>query len=132
MRVTFGQPGITSDIEVVDEEGVALVNRFPGNGGITRAQASAAKRFGLGAVSFGSNQFTLGRVTPKIGAAGMEEGARQDTKRVNELSGLAALESSARKLQEQLLEILFRLRRVPQPRVSSRSRQRTPFFVLNN
>jgi len=132
MRVTFGQPGITSDVEMVDEECVALVNRFPCDGGISRPKASTAKRFGLVDVGFGSNQFTVRGVTPEIGAAGMEEGARQDTKRLNELAGLAALESSAGKLQEQLLEILFRLRRVPQPRVSSGSRQRTPFLMLNN
>jgi len=132
MRMTFGQPGITSDVEMVDEERVALVNRFPGDRGITRPKASTTKRFGLVAVGFGSNQFIVGRVTPEIGAAGMKEGARQGTKRPNELAGLAALESSARKLQEQLLEILFRLRRVPQPRVSSGSCQRTPFVTLNS
>jgi hypothetical protein len=108
------------------------VNRFHGDRGITRPKASTTKRFGLVAVGLGSNQFTVGGATPEIGAAGMEEGARQGTKRLNELAGLAALESSAGKLQEQLLEILFRLRRVPQPRVSSGSRQRTPFLMLNN
>ena len=117
---------------MVDEERVALVNRFRGNGGLTRPLASATKRFCLLSVRFGSNQFAVRGLTPEIGTAGMEEGTRQGTKRPNELAGLAALESSAGKLQEQLLEILFRLRRVPQPRVSSGSRQRTPFFMLNN
>jgi predicted methyltransferase len=60
MRVTFSQPGITSDIEVADEERVPLVNRFHGDGWFTRALAQAAKRFGLVAVGFGSNQFTVG------------------------------------------------------------------------
>lgn len=132
MRVALCQPGITSNVEVVDEERVALVNRFQGNRRVTRPLASTAKRFGIVSVRFGSDQFTVGGITPKIGAAGMEEGASAGAERQSELAGLDALESSARKLQEQLLKILFRLRRVPRPRVSSGSRQRTPFFMLNN
>ncbi len=60
MSVTFGQPWITSDVEMVDEEGVALVNRFPGDGGFTRPKAPTAKRFRLVPVGFGSDQFTVG------------------------------------------------------------------------
>jgi len=50
------------------------------------------------AVGFGSDEFTVRGVTPEIGAAGMEESAREGAERQDELAGFAALESSAGKL----------------------------------
>jgi len=61
----------------------------------------------------------------------MEKSASKGAERQDELAGITALESSAGKLQKKLLEILLRLRRVLQPRVSCESFQCTPFFVLN-
>ena len=75
MRLTFSQPGITSGVEVVEEEGATLVNRFDRDGWVPGALAHATKGLSMFAVGFGSNQFTVGGVTPKIGTAGMEEGA---------------------------------------------------------
>jgi hypothetical protein len=61
----------------------------------------------------------------------MEEGASEGAERQDEMAGLAALESSAGKPQQKLLEILLRLRPVPQFRISHETCQHPPFFVLN-
>src|ERR1035437_4011003 len=119
MRVGFRQPWIMSSIEPVGEERATLANRFHRDGWIADALAHALKRLRLFAVGFGSNQFTLRRATPKIGAAGMEEGASEGAERQDEMAGLAALES------------LLRLRPVPQFRISHETCQHPPFFVLN-
>jgi hypothetical protein len=45
------------------------------------------------AVGFRSYEFTVWGTTPKVGTAGVEEGAREGTKRQEELAGIAALKS---------------------------------------
>jgi len=45
------------------------------------------------AVGLGSDEFTVGGATPKVGAAGMEEGAGEGAERKDELAGIAALKS---------------------------------------
>jgi hypothetical protein len=60
---------------MIDEKGTTLLDRIHGNRRITGAPADAAK--GLHAVSIGlcSDQLTVDRATPKVGSAGLEEGA---------------------------------------------------------
>jgi hypothetical protein len=118
VRVAFGQPRVTGDVDVVEEEGAMPLNRFNGDGWITGAQAHATKGLGLVAVGFGSDELTVGGATPKVGAAGMEEGASEGGEGQDELAGIAALESGPGKLQEKLLESLVRLRRVAGTRIS--------------
>jgi hypothetical protein len=97
---------------VIDEKGAPLLHRIHGDRRITGAPADAEKGVGLIGVGFGSDEFAVGRATPKVGAAGMEEGAGEGAERSDELAGIAALKSGAGKLQEKLLEGLVRLRRV--------------------
>ncbi len=70
------------------------------------------------AVGFRSYEFTVWGTTPKVGTAGVEEGAREGTKRQEELAGIAALKSGPGKFQEKLLESRVRLRRVAGTRIS--------------
>ena len=97
MRVAFGQPWVTGDVDVVEEEGATPLNRFNTDGWITGAHAS--KTLGMVAVGFSSDEFTVGIATPKVGAAGMEEGAGEGAEGQDELAGIAALESGPGKLQ---------------------------------
>jgi len=112
---------------VIDEKGPTLLNRIHGDGCVTGTPADATEGLGLVGVSFGSDKFTIGRVTPKVSAAGTEEGASQGAERPDELAGIAALKSSPGKLQEKLLESFLRLRRVRGPRISGMGRQCAPF-----
>jgi len=127
MRVALGKPGVTGDVDVVEEEGATTPNRFHGDGWIPGAQAYATKGLSLVAVGFGSDELTVGGATPKVGAAGMEEGASEGAEGQDELAGIAALKSGPGKLQEKLLESLLRLRRVPWLRISGVGFQRAPF-----
>ena len=86
----------------------------------------AAKGLGLVAIGFGADELAVGGAAPKVGAAGLEEGAREGAERADKLAGIAALKSGPGKLQEQLLESLVRLRRVLGARISSRSYQCAP------
>jgi hypothetical protein len=130
MRVAFGQPGVMGDGNVVEEEGATPLNRFNSDGWgdrwITSAQAQATKGLGVVAVGFGSDELTVGGATPKVGAAGMEEGASEGAEGQDELAGIAALESGPGKLLEKLLENLLRLRRFAGPRISCVGCQCTP------
>jgi hypothetical protein len=94
---------------VIDEKGATLLHRIHGDGRIAGAPADAKKGVGLIGGGFGSDEFAVGRATPKVGAAGMEEGAGEGAERSDELAGIAALKSGAGKLQEKLLEGLVRL-----------------------
>jgi hypothetical protein len=116
MRVAFGQPGVTGDVDVVEEEGATPLNRFNGDGWTTGAHVT--KTLGMVAVGFGSDELTVGGTTPKVGAAGMEEGAGEGAEGQDELAGIAALESGPGKIAEKLLEGLLRLRRFVGPRIS--------------
>jgi hypothetical protein len=127
MRVALGKPGVTGDVDMVEEEGATTPNRFHGDGWIPGAQAHATKGLSLVAVGFGSDELTVGGATPKVGAAGMEEGASKGAEGQDELAGIAALKSGPGKLQEKLLESLLRLRRVPWLRISGVGFQRAPF-----
>ncbi len=93
MRVAFHQPGVTGDVDVAEEKGATPLHRLDGEGWITGAQAQATKGLGMVAVGFGSEEFTVGGATPKVGAAGMEEGAGESAEREDELAGIAALKS---------------------------------------
>jgi len=112
---------------VVDEKRATLLNRIHGDGCITGAPADATKGLRPVSVGFGSHKFTGGRVTPKVSAAGMEEGASQGAEGPDELAGIAALKGGPGKLQEKLLESLLRLRRVLGPRISGIGCQCAPF-----
>jgi hypothetical protein len=85
----------------------------------------------LVAVGFGSDEFAIGGATPKIGAAGMEEGASEGAEGPDELAGIAALESGPGKLQEKLLEGLVRLRLVAGTRISGVGCQWAPIAELS-
>ncbi len=128
MGVTGACPGITSDVEAIDEEGAALLNRLNGDGRIAGPPPDTTKGLGLVAfcVRLGSDELAVGGTTPIVGAAGVKEGASEDAKGPNELARIAALKSGPGKLQEKLLERLVRLRRVAGPRISAVSCQRTP------
>jgi hypothetical protein len=131
MRAGLRQPRVASDVDVVQEDWATFLNRFNGDGWrnrwITGAQARAAKRFGLIAVGFGASKLAVGGTIPKVGAAGMEEGASEDAERPDEMAGIAALESGLGKLQKKFLESLVRLRRVSAPRISTVNCQYAPF-----
>jgi len=94
------------------------VNCLKGEGYIAGTQAHATKALGLVALGFGSDEFPVEGAAPKIGAAGMEEGASEGAEGPDELAGIAALKSGPGKLQEKLLEGLVRLRRVAGLRIS--------------
>src|SRR5208282_2973728 len=116
---------------VVEEERATFLHRFNGDRGrdgcITEPQPRATKRLGMIAFSFGSGQLAIGGVIPKVGAAGMEKGARQHAERPDEMAGIAALKSGPGKLLKKFLESLLRLRRVPGPRISAVNCQSAPF-----
>ena len=131
MRSVFGQPAVTGGVDVVEEERATPLNRLHGDGwGIGRicgAQANTTKGLGLIAIGFGTDKLTVGGVAPKIGAAGMEEGASEGAEGTDELAGIAALKDGPGKLEEKLLKGLVRLRRVFGLRISARDYQCTPF-----
>jgi len=104
------------------------LNRIHGDGCIADSPSDATKGLGLAAfgIGFGSDQLTVSGATPIVGAAGLEERAREDAKRPDELAGIAALKSGPGKLQEKLLERLVRLRRIAGPRISGVGCQRAP------
>jgi hypothetical protein len=116
---------------VVEEERATPLNRLHGDGwGIGRicgAQANTTKGLGLIAIGFGTDKLTVGGVAPKIGAAGMEEGASEGAEGTDELAGIAALKDGPGKLEEKLLKSLVRLRRVSGLRISVRGCQCAPF-----
>jgi len=131
VRAAFGQPGVTSDVDVVEEERATFLYRFNGDGRgdgwITGAQAGTTKRLGMIALGFGSGELTVGGATPKVDVAGMEEGASEGAERPDEMAGIAALKSGPGKLQKKLLESVLRLRRVSGSRISGVNCQCAPF-----
>jgi len=104
---------------MIDEKGTTLPNRIHSDRCITGSPADAAKGLALVGVGLGSDQLTVGGPTPKVGAAGMEEGASEGAEGPDEVAGIGALKGGAGKLQEKLLEGLVRLRRVARARFSS-------------
>ena len=104
---------------MIDEEGAALLNRIHGDGCVTGAPADAAKGLHAVSIGLGSDKLTVGRATPKVGSAGLEEGASQGAKGSDQLAGIGALKSGPGKLQEKLLECLVRLRRIARTRFSA-------------
>ena len=86
----------------------------------------ATKGLGLVAIGFGPDELAVGGAAPKVGAAGVEEGASEGAEGPDKLAGIAALKSGPGKLQEQLLESLVRLRRVLGSRISSMGCQCAP------
>ncbi|MBZ5663850.1 MAG: hypothetical protein LAO30_04545 [Acidobacteriia bacterium] len=118
MRVARGQPRITDSVEAMDEKGAALLRRLHGNGRIPGAPFEATKGRSVVRIGFGSDQFSVGRATPEISAAGLEEGAGKRAKGPDELRGIAVMKSGSGKFKEKLLERLVRLRRVDRSRVS--------------
>ena len=113
---------------MIDEEGAALLNRIHGDGCVAGAPADAAKGLDVVGVGFGSDELTVGRATPKVSAAGMEEAASKRTERSDELARIAALKCGPRKLQKKPLKSLVRLRRVARTRISSVGCQCAPIF----
>ena len=69
-------------------------------------------------VGFRSDELTVGGATPKVGSAGLKEGASKDAEGPDELARIAALKSGPGKLQKKLLERLVRLRRIARTRFS--------------
>jgi len=125
--LVFRQPAVTGGVDVVEEDGATPLNRLHGDGWITGAQVKPTKGLGLVAIGFGPDELTVGGAAPKIGAAGMEEGASAGAEGSDELAAIAALKSGPGKLQEKLLKGLVRLRRVSGLRVSARGCQCAPF-----
>jgi hypothetical protein len=121
MRVAFGQPRVTRHVEMIDEKGTTLLDRIHGDRRITGAPADAAKGLGLVGVGVGlcSDELTVRGATPKVGSAGLEEGASKGAKGPDQLAGIGALKSGPGKLQEKLLERLVRLRRIARTRFSA-------------
>ena len=111
---------------MIDEKGTTLLNRIHGDRCITGPPADATKGFGLIGVGLRSDEFTVGGATPKVGAAGTEEGASEGAEGPDELAGIGALKSGPGKLQEKFLERLVRLRRVAGSRVSGMGCQCAP------
>jgi hypothetical protein len=118
VRVAFGQPRVPGHVEMIDKKGTTPLNRIHGDGCITGAPADAPKGLGLVGVGLCSDELTVGGATPKVGAAGMEEGASESAEGPYELAGIGALKSGPGKLQEKLLERLVRLRRIAGTRFS--------------
>jgi len=135
VRVTGGQPGIPTGVEAINKKGSTLLNRLHDDGCIAGSPSDATKGLGIGiaafSVGFGSDEFAVRRATPIVGAAGLEERARQDAKSPDELAGIAALKSGPGKLQEKLLERLVRLRRIAGLRISGVNCQRAPIVSLS-
>jgi hypothetical protein len=50
-------------------------------------------------ISFGADEFPVCRELPEISSAGLKENASEGAERVDELGGIAALESGARKFE---------------------------------
>src|ERR1700686_128267 len=111
---------------MIDEKGAPPLNCIHGDRCITGASADATKGLGLIGVGLCSDEFTVGGATPKVGSAGVEEGASQGAEGPDELAGIGALKSGPGKLQETLLERLVRLRRVAGSRVSGMGCQCAP------
>ena len=103
---------------MIDEKGTTLLNRVHGDRCITGASADATKGLGLVGVGLSSDELTVGGATPKVGSAGMEEGASEGAEGPDQLAGLGALKSGPGKLQEKFLERLVRLRRIAGTRFS--------------
>jgi hypothetical protein len=106
---------------MIDEKGTTLLDRIHGDRRVTSAPADAAKGLGLVGVGVGlcSDEFTVCGATPKVGSAGLEEGASKGAKGPDQLAGIGALKSGPGKLQEKLLERLVRLRRIARTRFSA-------------
>ena len=117
--MAFGQPRVTRHVEMIDEKGTTLLDRIHGDRRITGPPADAAKGLGLVGVGLCSDELTVRGATPKVGSAGLEEGASKGAKGPDQLAGIGALKSGPGKLQEKLLERLVRLRRIARTRFSA-------------
>ena len=117
VRVARHYPRITGGIEVIDKEGAALFHRIHGKRGAT-APAYAAKRFGVLGVRLRSDQLAIGGTRPVISSTGPKKGTADDTKRADQLAGIAALKSRPGKRQKKLLKRRLRLRRFIRGRIS--------------
>jgi len=126
MRVAFGQPRVTRHVEMIDEKGTTLLDRIHGNRRITGAPADAAKGLHAVSIGLGSDELTVGRATPKVRSAGLEEGASKGAKGPDQLARIGALKSGPGKLQEKVLECLVRLRRIARTRFSAVGSQCAP------
>jgi hypothetical protein len=118
MRVAFGQPRVTRHVEMIDEKGTTLLDRIHGDRRIPGAPADTAKGLGLVGVGLRSDELTVRGATPKVGSAGLKEGASKGAKGPDQLAGIGALKSGPGKLQKKLLEGLVRLRRIAGTRFS--------------
>jgi hypothetical protein len=118
---------------MIDEKGTTLLDRIHGDRRITGAPADAAKGLGLVGVGVGlcSDKLTVGGAAPKVGSAGLEEGASKGAKGPDQLAGIGALKSGPGKLQEKLLERLVRLRRIAGTRFSAVGCQCAPIALLS-
>jgi hypothetical protein len=120
------QPGISSNVKLIDETGLTLQHCVKRNGAVAGATADATKRVSPVASGFRANEFTIGGKTPVVGAFGVKVGASEGAKRAEELAGIMVLKSGAGKLQEKLLESLVRMRRNRGPRISGVGCQCSP------
>ena len=93
MRVKFGQPRVPGHVEVIDEKGTTLLNRIHGDRCITGAPADTTKGLGLDGIGLRPDELTVGGATPKVGAAGVEEGASESAEGPDELAWIGALKS---------------------------------------
>jgi hypothetical protein len=83
---------------MIDEKGTTLLDRIHGDRCITGPPADATKGLGLIGVGFCSDELTVGGATPKVGSAGMEEGASEGAEGPDQLAGIGALKSGPGKL----------------------------------
>ena len=93
MRVAFGQPRVPGHVEMIDEKGTALLDCIHSDRCITGTPTDATKGLGLVGIGLGSDELTVGGATPKVGAAGTEEGASEGAEGSDELAGVGALKS---------------------------------------
>jgi hypothetical protein len=61
-------------------------------------------------IGFGSNQFSIRCVIPKISTAGTEESPGEPTEQDEEFARILAVKGGAREFEEKVLECLLRMR----------------------
>jgi hypothetical protein len=113
-------------VYLVAKDGEAPLNGFECYRLIAWAESQAAKAFRVKALRLSADQIPLGSTPPKVGTVGMKELSSLLAKQADELLGIAALESCARKLQQKALESLLRVRRLIGRGISVISAQSKP------
>src|ERR1700719_1448719 len=131
MRVDRSQPGIARCIQMIDKKSAALLNRIHGDGCVPGTPANSMKGLGLFRVSLGADELAVRRATPKICTCCLKEGSRKGTKRSDQVTRIGALKCGSRKLEQQFLKSLVRVRRVLRTRISVLACQRGTICSLS-